>query len=392
VNAVKIIDVAEFYAERGGGVRTYIDLKLQAAKRHGHELLIIAPGPDDREEQRAGGRIAWLRSRPMPIDPRYYFLARQHAVHALLDRERADIIEASSAWSGGLFVARYRARDPRLPAARKSFVFHQDPVAVYAHTLLGTRLAEARIDAMCSPYWAYLRRLSRHFDISVVSGPWLAQRLARFGVHNPVAVPFGIDRALFAAAQPDAALRKRLIAQAGASADAALLVTVSRHHPEKRLGTLIEALQLLAARRAIALVVYGDGPLHAWLSRKARGWPVHLAGVTRDRAHLASVMASSDALLHGSAAETYGLVVAEALGAGLPIVVPDRGGAADLARADYAETYPAGDVQACARAIERMLARDRETLRSACLHAANTLLRSQAEHFAQLFATYAALR
>jgi alpha-1,6-mannosyltransferase len=378
---MKIIDVSEFYAERGGGVRTYVDQKLQAAKAQGHDLLVIAPGAEDREEARHGGRIAWVRSRPMPLDPRYYVLARERAVHALIDREAPAVIEGSSPWTGGMFVARYQPSSPQAVRPKKSFVFHQDPIAVYPQTLLGSWLGEKRVDAMFGLYWTYLRRLSRHFDITVVSGYWLAERLQGFGVHN----------ALFGTAQPDPQLRAELLTLAGAPQDAALLVAVSRHHPEKRLGTLLEAVQLTAARRPVALVVYGEGPLGGWLKRKARGLPVHWAGVTRDRGRLASVMASADALLHGSAAETYGLVVAEALTTGLPIVVPDRGGAADLARPEHAETYSAGDAQACAAAIERLLRRDRIALRQAARHAAETLVRSQDAHFAHLFQTYAAL-
>jgi alpha-1,6-mannosyltransferase len=186
-------------------------------------------------------------------------------------------------------------------------------------------------------------------------------------------------------------LRADLIAKAGASADASLLLTVSRLHPEKRIGTLLKALQLLAAERPIALAIFGDGPLRRWLAHEARGLPVHFAGVTRDRAQLAAIMASADALVHGSAAETYGLAIAEALSTGLPIVVPNRGGAADLARPEYAETYQPGHAAACARAIARLLERDRAALRRASSRAANTIVRSQAEHFAQLFATYEAL-
>ena len=42
---MKIVDVAEFYAELGSGVRTYINQKLEAGARAGHEVVVIAPGP-----------------------------------------------------------------------------------------------------------------------------------------------------------------------------------------------------------------------------------------------------------------------------------------------------------------------------------------------------------
>src|SRR5262245_8268794 len=46
---VKIVDVNEFYAEQGGGVRRYVDAKLAAGARLGHEVVVIAPGPRDGE-------------------------------------------------------------------------------------------------------------------------------------------------------------------------------------------------------------------------------------------------------------------------------------------------------------------------------------------------------
>lgn len=382
---MKIIDVAEFYAERGGGVKTYIDLKLRAAREHGHELVVIAPGPEDAEERRLGGRVLWVRSRPLLPDPRYYMLLREKAVHALIDREAPDLVEGSSPWTGGWFVARY----PR--PVRKTFVFHHDPVAVYPQTMFGAWLGAKRVDDLCGAYWAYLRSLSSHFDATVVSGAWLAERLSARGIRNPVAVPFGIDKALFSGARPDPELRRELIAKAGADPSAKLLVTVSRHHPEKRLGTLFAALQRVAAKRPVALAVYGDGPLAKWSALRARGKPIYLAGLTRDRALLARVLASGDALLHGSSAETFGLVVAEAMCAGLPVIVPNAGGAGELARPSYAETYSAGDSRACAAAIERMLDRDSASSHAESRRAGEEHVNSQADHFRQLFATYEAM-
>ena len=60
---------------------------------------------------------------------------------------------------------------------------------------------------------------------------------------------------------------------------------------------------------------------------------VRLLEPTTDRPALARMMASADALIHGCEAETFCFVAAEALASGLPLIAPDRGGAADLARA-----------------------------------------------------------
>jgi len=178
------------------------------------------------------------------------------------------------------------------------------------------------------------------------------------------------------------------VAAAGAPAGAPLLVVVCRLHPEKRVFTLIEAVQRVERTQPLAVAIYGDGPLRELVKVAVRRAPIHLAGFVRERPSLARAVASADALLHGSSAETFGLVVAEALCAGVPLIVPDAGGASDLAGPDYAETYAAGDADGCAAAILRLLDRDPARVRGAARAAAARIVRTPEQHFGDLFATY----
>lgn len=380
---MRIVDVNEFYAERGGGVRTYVGAKLRAAAEHGHFLSVIAPGPRDHREARFGGEVIWLKSPPLPVDPRYYILYRQRAVHEWLERLEPDVVEGSSAWTSGWFAGRSRGR------AKKALIYHQDPIAVYPHTLFDRYVRADTIDRACTPYWAYTRALARRFDVTVVAGAWLAQRLASHGIDNAVAVPFGIDRSLFSPAHRDDHLRAELLQKCGLPPTATLLVTVSRHHPEKRLPTIIDAVRRVQEKRACGLVVIGDGPLRPYIDRCARAVPhVYLEGFVADRSWVAKALASADAMVHGSAAETYGFVIAEALSSGTPVVVPNRGGAFELVTPDCAEVYEPGDAAACAGAVERLLERERETVSLACEAHAKLTVGTQADHFTRLFALY----
>ncbi|MGF1462848.1 MAG: glycosyltransferase [Maricaulaceae bacterium] len=384
---MKIADVCEFYSENGGGVRTYIRQKLAAGARAGVSNIIIAPGAEDREEPTSGGKIVWVKAPKHPLDSRYHVFWDAEPVHKVLDREAPDVVEGSSAWRGGWIAARWPG------PAIKSFFIHQDPVAVYPQTLLRGVLRPDRIDQLFGWFWAYMRKLSARFDVSVVSGHWLAERLAGFGLDRPVAVPFGIDGDAFSPLRRSEAVRRAMLAECGVTdPNAALLVAVSRHHPEKRLGTLFKALRRLQSDRAVGLYVIGDGPIRSWVEGQAAKTPgVFIAGNIWDRAELANKLASADAMLHGGAAETYGLVVAEALASGLPLIVPDQGGAADLAGPDYAELYAAGDAAACAAAVSRMLARDRGLVSRAALEGARKRLRRPEDHFQELFSVYARL-
>ena len=383
---MKLIDVAEFYSPQGGGVRTYIHQKFEAAAALGHELVVVAPGPENGEETCEGGRIIWLESPPEPLDSRYFKFKDKTAIHKVLDIEAPDVVEGSSTWGGGKAVASWSG------AAPKSLVLHQDPVAVYAHTFLDWALTPERIDRLFSGFWSGLRTLNAKFDTTVVSGNWLKTRCESFGLQGMHAEPFGIDVAQFA---PDRATASRREAMLHAcrlpDPTATLLVAVSRHHPEKRLGTLIDAVRMLNEKHPTGLYLVGDGLMRWWVDRRAAAAPsVHVAGLIKDRDVLAETLASADAMVHGSAAETFGLVIAEGLRSGLPLIVPNRGGAADLAHGDFAEFYQPGEPLGCQMAIERMVARDGKTIRAAALKASQSI-RTPAQHFAGLFQHYTEL-
>ena len=64
---MRILDLAEFYSERGGGVRSYLDKMLACAGQLGHEVIVVAPGPRDEETRVAeSGRIVRYRAPRMP--------------------------------------------------------------------------------------------------------------------------------------------------------------------------------------------------------------------------------------------------------------------------------------------------------------------------------------
>jgi alpha-1,6-mannosyltransferase len=377
---MRIVDVNGFYAEAGGGVRRYVEAKFAAVSSAGHDLTVIAPGAQTRIEPCPGGRVAWIESPFMPFDARYRRFAGARAVWAAMDAAGPDVVEASSPWGSATIAAGWSGR------AARALMFHQDVVAAYAHTTLDRLISRRAIDALAWPWWARLRRLAARFDVTVAGGEWLAARLTAHGVANALAVPLGIEAGRFAATRRDEARRARLLAQCGVTPAGKLLVAVSRFHPEKRLPTVIEAFA--RARRVhpgLGLAVVGDGLARRGVERAARrAGGVALLGAVTDRDDLARILASADLFVHGSGAETYGLAAAEAIASGLAIVVPDNGGAGDLAARGLSKTYRAGDVADGARAILAALA-GRVDAPTAPPPA------SLDEHFTALFALYEAL-
>lgn len=383
---MKVVDVAEFYTDKGGGVKTYINQKLRAAARLGHEMVIIAPGTTSFEEERHGGRVIWVKGPKLPFDPRYVVLWNKKEIHQILDREKPDIIEGSSLWTGGSFVGSWRGD------AIKSLIFHQDPVAVYPQTFLGNVMKLDSIDRMFGFFWKYIKKLSQKYDTTIVSGDWLKNRLMLFEVNNPVAVPFGIDKTSFSPEKRDLDLRSNLLAELGLPADAHLFISVGRYHPEKRLSTIINGFSEASRHKPMGLLMYGSGPLQKWIERKASNVVnLKLMGFTANREELSNILASCDYFVHGSAAETFGIAVAEAICSGLPIVVPKSGGAVEFANPLYSEVYNTGDSTSLANALLSIASRDRIEMAACCQKASVSAVRTTDEHFDELFSYYQSL-
>jgi alpha-1,6-mannosyltransferase len=388
MKSLRLTDVSEMYAEQGGGVRTYVRTKLALAAAHDVALSVIVPADEDGIEHVSGGTIVRVKSPKMPLDPRYHLFTNEHALHEAIDRTDPDVIEASSPFGGGHFVARYPGTVPR------ALVMHQDASLAIGHALFDRIVPRDRLDRWARPYFAMLAQLSGWFDTTIVSGEWLADRFEGFGVPRVRAIPFGIDKSPFARARFDASLRAHLLTRCQVPQDARLLVAVSRHHPEKRLGTILDAFELASKRgeRSMGLVVFGDGPLAPLVRARAALIPgVCIAGYTHDRDELARTLASADLFVHGSAAETYGIVLGEAIASGLPFVAPSFGGAVDLARPEYATLYEPGDARACAEAILEMLGRDKAEVARAIDDARDNVVLDVWSHFASLFSAYRGL-
>ncbi|GGB62366.1 glycosyltransferase [Blastomonas aquatica] len=380
---MRIVDICEFYAPEGGGVRTYVHAKLRAAAAAGHDMTIVAPGAADHVAVWPdGGRIITLKSPPLPFDRRYGMFWNTAPVHALLDDLQPDVLEASSPWRGAWVAASWRGN------AVRSLFMHHDPLSAFAYRWFDAMAPREAIDRQFAWFWRYLQRMCAQYDTIVCAAPSLSARLKQGGIERTVTLPMGVDAGVFSPDLRDDDIRAGLLALCNLRRDATLALAVGRHTPEKRWPLVIDACTRVAADHPLGLVLIGDGHQRGkTLAHIGDNPHVYAMAPVRDRPLLARILASGDLLLHGSAAETFGLVAAEAGASGLPLVLPDMGAAHDLAHDDHCETYTAGDRKSAADAIRRMLGRDQTALRAAAAARA-TSARTLDEHFAELFAHY----
>jgi glycosyltransferase involved in cell wall biosynthesis len=142
------------------------------------------------------------------------------------------------------------------------------------------------------------------------------------------------------------------------------ILAVGRMVPEKGLADLVAATRLLAAPATLTIV--GEGPERERLAAAAAGLgvPLSLPGLCTP-AELRAAYAQADVVVLASHREGLGLVAAEALAMGLPVVATDSGGARDV----LDELVPPGDIHALAERLTAIAADPVGARRAAVPHA-----------------------
>jgi alpha-1,6-mannosyltransferase len=295
------------------------------------------------------------------------------------------VVENSSPWRPAWFIGDWHGD------ALKIFFAHNDNMGAYPHRWLEGVASPARIERMFSWYTRYMDMFLGRYDAFVTNGPALAKRYRARGLRVDAAMPLGIDRGHFSPDLRDERLRASMLAQLDLPPEGHLLIGLGRHHKEKRWPLVIDAVQAAGVDRPVGLMLLGQGPQSEALERQIGGnRHIRLFRPVYDRERFSRILASADALIHGSDQEPFGLVASEALASGLPLIVPDEGGCAEVADPAYAETYRARDARSCAGAIGRLFDRDPVTLRAATRQAAGDVL-SDRDHAIALVELYSGM-
>jgi alpha-1,6-mannosyltransferase len=357
-------------------VRTYVEQKLRLGPELGAEVVILAPG-DDHSVTHYGpqARIVTIPSPRLAVDRNYWYFGDEAALHAALDLLAPDLVEVGSPWRSPSWVANWRGNVPR------SLVMHADPMSAYAYRWLGAGMSRSSINRMFAPFWRHLRRLGAQYDSVICANRDLAERLAAGGVARTRLEPMGVEEGVFSPTNRDPAVRAKLLAECGLPESAGLLLGVGRMAAEKRWPMVIDAVRSARREQPLGLVLLGAGRQETSVRAAIGSDPqIKLLEPVRDRSRFAAIVASADALVHGCEAETYCLAAAEARASGVPVLVPDRGGAADHAADGGGLTYRAADPAALTASIEAIAA-----LGWPRSHAPVQTMR---DHFSHLFTHY----
>lgn len=314
---MKICDLTQFYSPVSGGVRRYIEQKALYVRNHcpGSRHVLIVPGETTGRSGDETCRVYTIASPLVSRTSRYRVLLKLHLVEEVLERENPDIIESGDpyqlAWKA---VASGRGLDIPIVGFYHS---HFPEALMRSVSKVSSRAVIAMWQDVCR---RYVKALYNSFEQTFVPSPILADLLRSWGVEKISNIDLGVDTEIFHPADESTwAMRQEL----GIPTGRKVLLYVGRLAPEKNVGTLFEAFDLLHQRSPgeYQLLAVGDGTWRkSLLKLKDKTQSVSWLPFCQDPYHLASIYRTADLFVHPGIQETFGLVTLESQACGTPVV------------------------------------------------------------------------
>jgi alpha-1,6-mannosyltransferase len=343
---MRVVQVANFYGPRSGGLRTAVDRLGAEYCAAGHEVYLLVPGGRaDAQRLPSGVRRISLPARLIPFTGGYRAVL-PGPVTTLLERLEPDALEVSDRLtlrSLGPWGRRHGVATVMISHERLDRLLGQ---------LLPRRLARAAADVAN-------RRTAANYDAVVCTTAFAREEFDRIAADNAMTVPLGVDLEQFHPRHRCDAVRRQW-----AGPEQTLLVHCGRLSVEKHAHRSIDAVAALCDSGVDArLVIVGEGPLRNRLERQAARLPVDFTGYVGCRDTVAGILASADVALAPGPHETFGLAALEALACGTPAVVSRTSALAEILTSDSGAAAD-NDPMAIAHAVTSIIDRPEPLRRS----------------------------
>lgn len=328
---MRISLVTDTWLPEVNGVTTVLAAMRHGLRERGHEVQVIAPRYPTAADESQVTRV------PSVEFPGYAMsrlgLPWPGQVPRALDAFGPDVVHVITEGIVGSAGRRYAVR-------------HDIPLVTSFHTDFPRYAARYLGDWAVAPVRRYIRWFHGAAAFTQTPSETTRDELQALGLPRAVVWGRGVDtRRFYPGRRSD--LRRH---EMGASGKV-LVLHVSRLAVEKDVDTLITAMQLaheMLGERAV-FVTAGDGP-RAQDVRSSLPFARHLGFLDRDV--LADLYADADVFLFPSPTETCGLVLLEAMAAGVPVVASDTGGVRENLRPGLnGFQAPAGNAAAFAAAV-----------------------------------------
>jgi len=309
---MRIVLATETFLPHVDGIVTRLTQTITHLGRGGDEVLIITPQRPDSPREFAGMPVVTLPSSVAPLynDVRLALPVLPPSVERAITRFHPDLIHVAAPAFLGL--------GPVLSARRRRV-----PLVASYHVQYAQYMESYGLKPIVPFVWWYLKNVHNRAKLNLATSLPMVRILRARGFKNVDLWRPGVDAERFVPTKRDHAMRIRLTS---GNPDQFLIICVSRLAVEKEIERLVPVLRALPGVR---LALVGDGPARGKLETAFAGLPVTFMGMMYD-AELDAAYASSDIFVLPSSTETLGLVALEAMAAGIPAVVANRGGLPDL--------------------------------------------------------------
>lgn len=344
---LRIAIVTETFLPKVDGIVTVICLLLDHLAQREVEAVIFAPRLGEIDHY-GPARVITAPGMPFPFYPDLRLALPTLTTYSELRDFQPDVVHLVHPSAFGL-ASYLMVRRMGLPTLVS---YHIDYGQLGRHFRWGPFHA-GFIDL---PIRFLTRQVLNTADYALAPSRAVQQRLLAMGVRKAVGLwRRGVDAERFHPRHASAAMRHRL---AQGSMDDVLLLYVGRLSYEKQLDQLRPVLERVPGTR---LALVGDGPARAMLQKHFAGLPACFMGYLQGEA-LPGAYASADMFVFPSAMESFGLVVVEAMAAGLPVVASRVGGVGEVVREGVnGYSFVPGDIDALVAGVRR-IAHSRETM------------------------------
>ncbi|MCL6444096.1 MAG: glycosyltransferase family 1 protein [Alicyclobacillus sp.] len=299
---MRIAMFTETFLPGTDGIVTRLCATLRHLEEAGHEVLLIAPegGP----ARYACATVLGVPAFQFFLYPDKNFALPMPRVGTAIRDFQPDLVHAVNPAFLGLGAIYYAWR-------------YQLPLIASYHTNVAVYARHYHLDWLEPALWWYFRTLHNHAQINLCTSRATLRELEAHGFRNLGLWERGVDVEQFATAKRSEAMRQRLAP--GIQPEERILLYVGRVAAEKGLHRLRPCLDRLPNVR---FAIVGDGPSRAELERVFAGSKTEFTGFMHGR-ELAEAYASADGFVFPSTTETLGLVLFEAMAAGLPVMAAD---------------------------------------------------------------------